>query len=727
MKRTRLLIMKIVFGVCLLAVIALFAFQGGTTPKGGPTPVYGPTPIIEPLRIAPSDSKLTVLNPSQVLLVNMIARDQSDEQGQDSEPFLAVNNDDESLMIGAAFRGKYQPTGAVPLVLLSSDGGLTWKLRSLLPAQQIGAHTYCFSGKGKSFYGSVMTIGAAEQTVSVFHADDPATDQPLTNISTLSSASQGDAPFIQARAFGPAPTSEGEPDTRIDKIFVGQNYFGFSGPQKARTASIRVSVDDGKTFRLLGLEARDTGEAGQDGPAVRPAIAIDGTVYVAFLHWSSKEGSRFRGDVVVTRDDQAAAGDNPFRALVDSDGLPGRTVTRGSLFSSEKLGKQRIVSPLSLAVDPHQSAIVYVAWGDYDASKKNHVLHLKRSTDKGQNWSDDLLPILSATNPALAVSDEGVVGFLYQRLTARTAKRSEQWETHFRSSKDGGANWTDIPLAIFPTAIEPKSESDPYLGYRSHLLAIKSRFYGIFSAPNTPNQTYFPQGVSFQRNYDSGHLLSNDGREVSTSIDPFFFRIAATNGAVLPKTPGANSSDASSGTLSPVWRFGVPIAVVLGVVLSALGIVEFSRARRLSLTTNEQIRTTNEERHGPALINYSGYVAVRFEDLKGEPITEIKPGTRCKLRVQFSDQSPVGPWVGGIDIGGGEDKPEVNFTVAIDTDAFKVDSDHSMVSVPAKGSRDVTFPLVAIESAEEHSLFVQVFQWTHLVQVVKATLLVSRD
>ncbi len=142
-----------------------------------------------------------------------------------------------------------------------------------------------------------MTYASGQEgTTSVFHSDNPASDQPLQNISTLGSGSQmADEPFVQARTF-PASTNEeinsdSTAQPKQDRVYVGQNYFG-PGLEPGKTASVRVSTDDGKTFRLLGLEARSTGTAKQDGPSVRPAIATDGTVYVAFFHWTSESDVR---------------------------------------------------------------------------------------------------------------------------------------------------------------------------------------------------------------------------------------------------------------------------------------------------------------------------------------------------------------------------------------------------------------------------------------------------
>jgi hypothetical protein len=113
-----------------------------------------------------------------------------------------------------------------------------------------------------------------------------------------------DQPFV--RALG---VSSG------DRIYVGVNDFNQSN---GRTATIDVSVDGGATYKSVPIERRKT--AGQDGPSVRPAVANDGTVYVAFFGWRKFDGKTATSDVVMVRDDAAATGANPFQAAGASGG-----------------------------------------------------------------------------------------------------------------------------------------------------------------------------------------------------------------------------------------------------------------------------------------------------------------------------------------------------------------------------------------------------------------------
>jgi hypothetical protein len=83
-------------------------------------------------------------------------------------------------------------------------------------------------------------------------------------------------------------------------------------------------------------------------------------------------------------------------------------------------------------------------------------------------------------------------------------------------------------LATVPAGT-PASAFLPYLGDYVHVMAIGRTFYGIFSANNTPNNSNFPSGVTYQRNanFTTQTLLNLDNiTSVPVSIDPFFFSIA---------------------------------------------------------------------------------------------------------------------------------------------------------------------------------------------------------
>jgi len=184
------------------------------------------------------------------------------------------------------------------------------------------------------------------------------------------------------------------------------------------------------------------------------------------------------------------------------------------------LGQERIGSTLSLAVDPNNSSTVYVCWGDRVGNGDIYTLHVRRSADRGVNWSGDLRTLTNATDCALAVANNGTVGLLFQQVAAG------RWVTHLQQTRNAFTNVQDAILATVP-ANAPTPRFLPYIGDYNYLLAIDNQFRGIFSANNTPDRSNFPSGVRYQRrvNFTTKQLLDNAGNNVLISIDPFYFSV----------------------------------------------------------------------------------------------------------------------------------------------------------------------------------------------------------
>jgi len=264
----------------------------------------------------------------------------------------------------------------------------------------------------------------------------------------------------------------------------------------------------------------------RNSPSIRPAPHHDGTVYVAYFSWRS--AGPVKADIVVARDDHFATGANPFTDLTDpGDGKAGMRVALSVPIpwffytANERLGRA-----LSIAVDPGNSDVVYLAWGDGSHPGSQQTLHVRRSLDRGVTWSGDLFSAANATNPALAIATNGKVGFLYQQ--AVTSGGAQRWETHVQVTHSAWATPAqDIVLANTPVD-NATYVYDPYIGDYDDLQALGHEFYGIFSAHNFPDMGNFPHGVRYQRNasFATNQLLNVNGvTPVAPSIDPFFFHI----------------------------------------------------------------------------------------------------------------------------------------------------------------------------------------------------------
>ncbi|MDQ3966699.1 MAG: glycoside hydrolase [Actinomycetota bacterium] len=453
-----------------------------------------------------------------VMIVNIIPNSLSGETNQDSEPSLAVNPANPLQIAASAFTPDPMGGPNAP-IYVSTDGGRTWTLNSIVPSdagRATGDISPHFSSTTNNLYAGILRRPGRLRLNALRTSNFL---QP-TRMAVLEDRTGADQPWTQATTV---PSGE---DAGKDRLYIGNNDLGAPGD---RSATIDQSLDAGisnPTFDSIRIERRSTGTAGQDGPQIRPVVHADGTIYAVFYRWRTfnRITNLVTADVVVVRDDDWGAGSNPFAALVDGgDNIAGVRIVRGIRFTWDaSLGQQRLGGDLSIAVDPNNSSTVYLAWADQRIG--GYTLHVRRSTDRGATWSSDLLAITNAMNPALAINSASEVGFLYQRVTGTGA--NQRWETHLRRTMDG-RTWNDLLLATTP-ATTPAPQFHPYLGDYVYLMAVERTFYGIFSANNTPDLGNFPNGVSYQRNanFATRRLFARDGvTRVPASIDPFFFRV----------------------------------------------------------------------------------------------------------------------------------------------------------------------------------------------------------
>jgi hypothetical protein len=472
----------------------------------------------------------------KITVVNMIPKTLSGETGQDSEPNLAVNPANPLQMAGSAFTSNPAvppPAVTTAPIFVSQDGGTTWALNNIVPSPvSTGDITLRFASTTGNLYAGILRNGVATFTRDILRSTN---FLGATNMTVLATRAQVDQPYVEA-------LSVNVPRQPVaDRVYVGNEDRALLRPAgTGRSATLDLSQDAtgvAPVFAPARIEQRNTI---RNGPPVRPAVHADGTVYALVYRWTNTAtttggGFNVTADVVIVRDDNGGAGANPFRALIDSgDNTMGVRIVTGRTVpfngnSQATFGQERLVaSNLSIAVDPRNSGTVYVAWADR-VSTSDYTLHVRRSTDRGATWSEDIRTITNATNPALAINSTGKLAFVYQALTGTGA--GQRWDTHVELTTD---DWrsppTDVFLATVPSAT-PAFVFMPYLGDYLHVLAVGRNFYGIFSANNTPDAANFPSGVTYQRNanFATKTLLNTDNiTPVAVSIDPFFFSIAPT-------------------------------------------------------------------------------------------------------------------------------------------------------------------------------------------------------
>jgi hypothetical protein len=455
-----------------------------------------------------------------VTVVNMIPRKSSAETNQDSETNLAVNPANPLEIAGTAFTPSPNVGSKNSPIFYSNDGGNTWSLKDIIAGTPVRDQTLRFASTTGILYAGVLWGTGSNIALINFDILRTSDFSGATTMTQLATRQNDDQPFVQAA------TVPSGPDAGKDRLYVGSNDHAPSNIP----ATIDLSLDAAAAAPAISTFVIEGRTVLRDGFQTRPAVHPEGTVYALFYALLT-DGSF---DVVIVRDDNWGSGAAPFNALVDTgDGNQGVRIATGvnNPFLSLFLGQQRIGGDLSIAVDPNDSATVYVCWGDQQGG--TYTLYVRKSTDSGATWSPNLRTIANATNPALAINSKGRLGLLYQQVTGLAP--DQRWETTVELTTNDFASTTSYLLANTP-ANSPGITFNPYLGDYLYMMAVGTSFYGIFTANNTPDLANFPNGVSYQRNANFATktlLAPNNVTPVETSIDPFFFKVAQAPGRVV--------------------------------------------------------------------------------------------------------------------------------------------------------------------------------------------------
>jgi hypothetical protein len=483
----------------------------------------------------------------------------SAERNDDAEPSIAVNPSNPQEMVITAFTNNGSLTAPDAPLYTSNDRGETWTQFDNVPTNPKNSlpldQSISFATtSGQLYFADIQGDG----TVEISRTGNPSSSTELTkmiNLATVPFPNEGsnpDQPWVTAI------TVVGGPDNGKDRLYVTYN-------DNTTSAKILLCLDALASPPVFQPPIRLDVRGGGDWPSVRSAPHIDGTVYAGFVKFSN-------GAITLCRDDNW--GKNNFQNLTDpSDNKPGRIITTTTMLNSLNIGNQRVggANGFDIKVHPHNSDIVYVCWIDNSGppATPKFTLHVRRSTDRGQTWSGDLLTEETAALSTMAVNERGTLALMYLQLI------NSLWECHFQTTEDG-QTWDDT--LVSRNAIPPPLGNGNALGDYMRALAAGPHFYSVFPAVNTPGpSTFFPNGtdsthtIKFARDENAAGtgLVDQDGTTpVPASVDPFFLRVEQKDVQVILTRDPISQDEVKARRLQPRGTpAGLPIQDAIRVTV----------------------------------------------------------------------------------------------------------------------------------------------------------------
>jgi len=455
-------------------------------------------------------------------LVEVVPEDlrRGSNQGQDgrSEPFVAVDPVDPRRVVVTASRWVAEDITAKDFLFVSGDGGQHWSKQQILPP--ISSDISCvIGGATRSLY--VSRIDASVQglvapapsfkPLVVLQSRDIGSAAPSATQVVAPPDVRADQPLVATTVVAAGP------DAGKERVFVYYRHFTANGAPEGVGL---LRCDDARAAKPVFAEVVwDQRLMNFPLFGTRLVAHPSDRVYLArYVVGPGSTAGNLLADVVVFRDDHGLRGPQVFADLLDRrDNTPGSHAARGvHVLRSAALGDQDVGDGTgALAVHPLNPDVVFLAYA-HD-TPQGFALHVCRSINAGLDWTP-VHDVPHATNPSLAVLENGEVGLAYQAVDDTVDPKNPLWSSELLRSPDG-VDWTApaLPIARFRQR-DIAGTHRPYVGDYAALVAVGKVFHGVFCTGDAHTAANFPTAMPFDP--------SPADPAVKVQINPFYYKVA---------------------------------------------------------------------------------------------------------------------------------------------------------------------------------------------------------
>ena len=434
--------------------------DGGQIPRGEALVLAGPSPR-------------TALPPLNIL-VNDPGEDAGSGNVTQSEPSLAVRLPN----IVVSFNDSTIP-GHECGVARSDTGGASFVDEGATAGDSTADGVVAVDSAGDFFFSFLSTDAKGRSSVAVARSTDGgATFGPPVQASLSSNSPQvlQDKEWIAADVSGTATDRN---------LYVA--WTNFDRPAKTAEIQFSRSTDHGLTWSRAKSLSGTGPSIGHHG--AMPAVAPDGTVYVAWIN-------RATGEIPLSRSgDGGLTFINPVINPVPGGTPVVATITQLGKFTTDEGGIQelhggiRANSFVSIAVGPN--GVVYIAVaaaGDGSTTPVDEAdVILMRSTDRGVTWSPPIRVNDDTTRndqwmPSVAVTSHGVVGVMF--YDRRNDPQNLNIDVYLAMSWNDAATFHPaqrITTTSFPVVVgADEALKQEYMGDYNHMVAAGTELFMVW-------------------------------------------------------------------------------------------------------------------------------------------------------------------------------------------------------------------------------------------------------
>jgi hypothetical protein len=392
--------------------------------------------------------------PPANIRVNDPGEDDGSPDTTESEPSLAVRLP--NVVIGY---NDSNPVASFCGFSSSTTGGASFVDEGGVPGPQAGDNVLTVDPAGVFFFAMLSTDTTGNASVGV----SASTNGGATfGLPVQASAASNGANVFQDKEWITADITGG---SHNGNLYLAWTSFDTTPGKESATILFSRSTNGGVTWSAVQALSSTGPSLGHSGAI--PAVAPDGTVYVAWL-------DRATGQLLLVRSDNGGLSfSNPVQG-----GGPVLAITQ---IPETLNGNIRANSFPSIAVGPN--GVVHLVVAASAGSDHADVLHM-RSADRGQTWSAPVRVNDDATStdqwmPSVAVTSNGVLGVMY--YDRRNDPHNLDIDVSLRLSWNDGVSFVPSQL-VTTTSFPPAVNFDPdiavnYMGDYNQMVAPDDRFY----------------------------------------------------------------------------------------------------------------------------------------------------------------------------------------------------------------------------------------------------------
>lgn len=315
----------------------------------------------------------------------------------------------------------------------STDGGLTWDDRGNVSVDDSGDPSLTWRHVDGKFYYTALRNGG----LGFYRSDDDC--QTFTFVSQVSNTGNDDKELTAV-------------DNNPASAFYGRFYVAWTDFTDGRI-TVRRSADAGATW---SAPVKVSG-AGLDVQGAWPAVAPNGDVFVAWIHWMGAGFPNGNLEVQVVRSTDGGVTFGAVTPPATNVVNPRDSTASGTCGRPALKGGLRYLPSPTIVVG--SDGVLHALYGyDPDGFNTGDVINVyyRRSTDSGATWGTEVQVNDVATNdqyqPSMSVSSASVVTVgWYDR---RNDVNNTLIEYFGRRSFDGGITWSE-PSTLLSDVASP--------------------------------------------------------------------------------------------------------------------------------------------------------------------------------------------------------------------------------------------------------------------------------